>query len=360
MTKDIILIGAFPPPVHGAAKNLKIFSKALRKKSNVLEIDISPGKIERGVSYHWKKLRRVFVGILFLLFLLLRKRVSAIYISPDGGGGVYYSLIFVALASIFRAPLYLHHRSFSYINEKSLGMSLISFIENKKHTYHVFLCDLMKSKFENIYGIKVSQTISNAQYVSPVDEIKVKKDNKFIIGHLSNLGFGKGLKEVAEVCFRLDELNVEFHLELGGPPESEEVKIYLDTIMEKLGRKVTYHGPVQAHDKDKFYSLLDVFLFPTQYKNEAQPNVVFESNAAGVPVLSVDVGCISSDIDARNGRVYESQSVFVGEAVTEILALVTNPEMLYLLKKSTLKKVKAQAIEAKIEYKNLVDRITSE
>jgi glycosyltransferase involved in cell wall biosynthesis len=49
---------------------------------------------------------------------------------------------------------------------------------------------------------------------------------------------------------------------------------------------------VPADEVAAFYRRLDVFLFPSSYKHEAEPLVVLEAARAGVPTVAFDTGCI--------------------------------------------------------------------
>lgn len=51
-------------------------------------------------------------------------------------------------------------------------------------------------------------------------------------------------------------------------------------------------GPVSAASKQDFFDGIDVFLFPSRYRNETEPLVVLEAMAQGVPVVASALGCI--------------------------------------------------------------------
>lgn len=356
--KKIIIIGSLPPPIHGAAKNLKLFFDNVSSNHPTTIINISPGQLTRGLFYHLRKLSRVIFGIVKLFFLAARKDVSSIYMCPDGGFGSYYSLIFVIIANLFNLPLYLHHRSFLYLNKQTVGMRLIKKYE-PRDTCHIFLCEKMKDLFNIYYDSTTDMMIvSNAQYVRPVEKVSLTND-VIVLGHLSNLGFEKGLRHIFNVCDSLQKLSIPFKLQLGGPTESKEVQMYLDEMLIKFGDCVNYHGQVSSEHKSNFYTSIDIFLFPTEYRNEAQPNVVFEANAHGVPVFSINTGCISADIGPENGFVFENPKDFIDQAPHILKALANDKCRLFALKNSTLSKIKFESNKSKKSYEALLERVTN-
>jgi glycosyltransferase involved in cell wall biosynthesis len=341
------------------AKNLKLFSDAVAKKTNVININISPGQINRSHIYHLTKVKNVILGAMHLLKLAVAKKVTVVYMPPDAGFGAYYSLIFVMITRLFAIPLFLHHRSFAYINKSTLGMSLINKCESKDTT-HIFLCEKMETGFERNYGIKNSTLIvSNAQHVTPADKVN-SGNEELVIGYLSNLSFEKGLKQVFQVCNLLEQSKIKFRLDLGGPTENAEVKEFLNLKLIEFKDKVNYYGPIKHNNIEQFYANLDLFLFPTEYRNEAQPNVLFEANAAGVPVLSINTGCISTDVNCENGFVFDSQSSFAEESLEVIKILSADKIKLRELKQSTLDKIRYESKKAKSAYENLVDKMVKE
>ncbi len=89
----IIMIGAFPPPVHGMANVNKAMRQLLSSKSDkVVVIDVSASTLHRSMLARLERLYRVLVG----MFTLLRKcerRRSTIYMSVSGGSGQLYEVL---------------------------------------------------------------------------------------------------------------------------------------------------------------------------------------------------------------------------------------------------------------------------
>ncbi len=56
---------------------------------------------------------------------------------------------------------------------------------------------------------------------------------------------------------------------------------------------VTWSGPIYGLDKQVFFNTIDVFVFPSRYVNEAEPLVIHEALAYGLPVIATDRGCIA-------------------------------------------------------------------
>jgi glycosyltransferase involved in cell wall biosynthesis len=358
VAKKIVVIGPFPPPIHGMAKNLKLFSDELAVTAEVINIDISPESINRGTKYHITKFVKVLKGLLALIKNCLSKRVAVIYMPPDAGFGAYYSLLYILIARTFNIPLFLHHRSFLYINKKTASMSLIT-KKQPKETCHVFLCQKMKDMFEQHYGTCAdSLIVSNAQHAICKETIQ-GQNTALVIGHLSNLSFEKGLKQIFNTCRVLDDRRISYTLELAGPAENKETAVYIKNQIRELKSKVNYYGLIQGEQKDEFYSKVNVFLFPTQYRNEAQPNVIFEANACGIPVLTIDVGCITTDVDCNNGFVFKNQQDFDLGApdVLEKLSQATN--QFADLREKTLQKAKLESQKAKDNYSQLLSRLAS-
>ena len=74
---------------------------------------------------------------------------------------------------------------------------------------------------------------------------------------------------------------------------------------------------------------LDVLLFPTSYRNEAEPIAILEALAYGIPVIAWDRGCIGSIL--RRGADMPGEAIatdhpYLPEAVQRIEAWIEKPE----------------------------------
>ena len=87
---------------------------------------------------------------------------------------------------------------------------------------------------------------------------------------------------------------------------------------------MTYHGPLHGGPKAAFYRSLDLFLFPTNFAQEAAPNVIFEAAEAGVPSLSVDRACILELLGQLTGESCDRDAEF-GAFVLRYLGRAAEP-----------------------------------
>lgn len=318
MNSKVAVVGPFPPPVHGMAKNTKIVADELEQHVEVLRCDISPGSLIRGWSYHRRK------GLLVvkaLLQIAVKRGLKCLYIPSDAGLGMVYTALFLVVARIRGLSVFVHHRSFAYIDRPSVLMRLIVSVGGAG-AQHIFLCGKMRSEFQRLYGERFGgRVVSNAQHVHPISDDEVRSaGGEFVIGHLSNLSREKGLFEVLGVFETLRQAGVDCRLILAGPAASEEAESAIERVLNLYGSSVEHRGPVWGDEKDAFYRAIDVFLFPTKYKNEAQPNVVFEAMSYATPVVAYGRGCVREDLNV-GGMVVSDGGDFVSAAKEFILAV---------------------------------------
>jgi len=102
--------------------------------------------------------------------------------------------------------------------------------------------------------------------------------------------------------------------EIAGPVLEEAVQTRLNELLATHSGRVLYHGPVYGRAKDAFYDRVDVFLFPTKWKQEAQPNVIYEAFAGGAAVVAFARGCIPDMIPSDFGLVVDREADFASLA----------------------------------------------
>lgn len=358
------VIGPFPPPVHGMGKNLLIFYNALSEKvgqDQVTKIDISPGSLKRGFKYHSTKITKVLFGcinILLLGLINLRQR-NVVYMPVDAGLGVVYSSLFSVISRLLGMTLFIHHRSYAYINKYSKLMKLFVFIGGSKAT-HIFLCQDMEDKYRNLYGfVGRSIVVSNAGHVEPISTPREKGKNTVVLGFMSNISEAKGIIETIDIFKRLKKQGYDVDLHIAGPFDNREAERLVEESI-KDHQEIKILGPVHNNDKHQFFLNIDVFIFPTKYKNEAQPNVVFEAMSYFVRPITTNIGCLSSDFISGGVDVYsEKEQDFVRAASSKIEEYILNPEYLLRKQNSSHQIVCQMKVNAEKTYCNMVDMISN-
>jgi glycosyltransferase involved in cell wall biosynthesis len=310
MSNRVVMIGAFPPPVGGAAKNNQLIFESLKSQGvEVVKLDTAASSLShrREVSFHAQRIRRNFAALL----RARRDSGSTLYSVPDGGAGAWYTLSQLRAAGHKYRRIVLHHRSFNYIDNHSRPMALIAATYPRKTT-HVFLSSGMADAFMARYGTVEHIVASNARFVDSEASMEPlpRPAGRLRIGHLSNLCRDKGFFEVARSFAAVRAAGIDAELHLAGPAVEPQVESCLASLREIHEDRVVHLGPLNGASKRDFYRGLDLFLFPTQFIHEASPNVVFEALAAGIPVLATSRGCIAEMIGDESGRVCPKEGDF--------------------------------------------------
>jgi glycosyltransferase involved in cell wall biosynthesis len=105
---------------------------------------------------------------------------------------------------------------------------------------------------------------------------------------------------------------------LAGPIENAADAALVEVARSEIGEHLNYLGPLYGAEKDRFLAELDVFVFPTRYRNEAQPNAVFEAMSAGAAVVVFARGCLGEDVSCDSGLLVEPSADFVSAACEQL------------------------------------------
>jgi glycosyltransferase involved in cell wall biosynthesis len=354
--RNVVIAAAFPPPVHGLSKISESIAADLANLADVYRYDLSARSLARSPAYHWRRA----VAVLSSAAGILRngfRRNACLYIPADGGLGLLYTFLLVALARLSGQAVVVHHHSFSAIDRHSHVMSALVAVAGKP-AIHVFLCQKMQRQFrENYRGQWRSLVSSNAIHLPVASEISVRAADTIRIGLLSNLTREKGLYlflDVLRACVR-DGLAVEGRL--AGPIDDMSDLAALRAAQSELGDSLIYLGPQYGEAKSGFLSELDVFLFPTIYRNEAQPNAVFEAMSAGLAVILFGRGCLDEDVSADCGLLIPPSDDFVSAALAQIASWHQNRAGLAAAKTAARQRFAALRAAAANDYETLLRTI---
>ena len=360
-TSTTVVLGTVPPPMGGAAKNNRIVFEALRRSSSneVILIDTSIGDLAhcRSARYYLRKLTN-FVSSLKRLMVCGTGQEKKLYIVPDGGWGLWISVCYVAVARLRGFEIYQHHRTFAYVDTWALSMRILTWVA-RATSCHVFLSDGMSRKFCQKYGeIQDKLICSNARFVEPQSpEFGNAKSSPIRLGYLSNLCREKGVYDVIEAFEAIAGNDESVSLVIAGKAVTQKVANDVADFKSRWKHRVKLLGHVEGQEKADFYANIDVFLFPTRFRQEAQPNVIFEAMSYGACCISVRRACIPEMYDSDAGIIVDDIDSYV-PAVCDFVSRVQHmPSTLAEFKQAAYRTVQAKRLLALGQFETMIRRL---
>lgn len=301
----VAMVASFPPPVGGAALVNQTVLDGLRARgADVAVLDVSGPTLahSRGIGYH---LRRIAANLRAMVGAgRTGGRGHTLYLVPDAGLGAWYTwAIARAVAGRF-GHVVVHHHSCRYIEEHSRPIAMLTDRFRDRMT-HVFLTNGMRDAFQHCYGKVEAIVATNACFVAEEAALAPMPTlpGPLRLGHLSNLCEDKGFFVVADTFDAVRSRGIDATLTLAGPALEPLVEKRIGALMARHGDRVRHVGAVRGAAKRDVYRSIDIFLFPTQFRQEAAPLVLYEAMAAGVPSLTVDRGVIADVVSDIAGAV---------------------------------------------------------
>lgn len=351
-----MVVGPLPPPMQGAAATTEAFVAHLAATGplSVCNNAIGPGGRLTGSIVKFVRT----MGALAVVAGGARRPGRALYIALDGGLGLAYNLMVVALARALGYRLYLHHHSFAYISTPSLLMALLARAAGRRAT-HVVLCGAMGAALAARYpATERTFVLSNAGLI-PMPPATAGRDHgpRFVIGLLSNLIADKGIDSAIAVLRAGRQRGLDLRLVLAGPAQDGAMERLLAAARAEFGDAIEITGAIGEGAKPAFFAGLDLFVFPSRYDNEAEPRVVIEALVHGVPVLATARGCLPDMIGADAGATVDPGDDFVTAALALVISLQTDPARATHMKAAALARGRALAAAGRGQIENLARRI---
>jgi glycosyltransferase involved in cell wall biosynthesis len=356
----IFFLGPLPPPVHGfAAINQKMLA-LLSQKTEVRVFNNSPGvRTRRGPLGPLFKLSDRLSQFLSFLFLAMVKRPDALYVGLSGGMGQLFDTFYILAARLSGASIFLHHHSFVYVNApKAYNRICLRLAGNASH---IALCDTMAEKLSGAYGIPQERIciLSNAAYLDdrhdPAPVRKPQRDT-LTLGFLSNIILEKGIVEFFDVIDSLVQQGYRVKGVVAGPVDTAIKDMFFSMLKEQ--KEVEYLGPVYEEKKDAFFRSIDILLFPTKYRNEAEPLTLLEAMRERVPVIAANRGCIRSMV-ARSGVRCPEIDHYVEEASEYIKSVLNGTISLQALSEKAFRQFCKMRSMHRARLDNLLEKITA-
>jgi glycosyltransferase involved in cell wall biosynthesis len=321
----VIMVGPFPPPVHGMATiNAAVRDQLVAAGADSLVIDVSADTLARSFASRGARLPKAVRAVLILL-LGRHRSGDSLYMSVSGGPGQLYEIVFVLCARLRRLRTYLHHHSFAYLDSPSV-VSWLLFLLAGRSAVHVTLSRHMAQRLSRRYRVRRVLSISNSVFVSgSQSEDRSNRTELGSIGFMSNLSLEKGLFEFLDLAADMRRNGLPVKALLAGPFQDAETEEHTQTGLSETDN-VEYVGPKYGEGKEVFLSDTDAFIFPTRYRNEAEPIVVLEAMSQGIPVIAYGRGCIPEMVSPDSGLVIDPGEAFGPSALAKIKQWVNSPE----------------------------------
>jgi len=320
-TREILVVGPFPPPVHGFAQATMDVAALLEGQGfRVTRIDLKP--IRSGALS--------FLGIRLSQFATLLRAVlrgSGVYVGLSGGMRQGIDLVFLAIARFGGARLYVHHHSFAYLNRPTALASICICLSGRSAT-HIALCCGMKNALQRRY-----KTARNVEVMSNagLQSVHLEYRNRTAIqriGYLGALTAEKGILEFVNTAVKLAQRHKDLRFSIAGPCDDAAIREQVAATCQAYS-SIEYVGPVYGADKHAFIGSLDVLLFPSSYSNEAEPLVILEAMSSGIPVIGWDRGCIGEMLlwGDSDSHAIQKEASFSALAATKIEDWLSSPEL---------------------------------
>jgi glycosyltransferase involved in cell wall biosynthesis len=297
----VIFIGPRPPPVHGQAMATLAVCEGLRRAGVPLVVcDTSEGVRD----HRWSGTVGRIITYLVAAGKVGLFRRATVYSTANSGSGIAMTAFICLAARLRKRRFFLHHHSYSYVARRWAPMAFVARLAGKNAT-HIVLSPSMGADFTaSTPEVRRFLVLNNAGLVDPALRafpLRQRETRSITLGHICNLSRAKGTDTTVDAALAARKAGFDIRLIIAGPTGDAAAQAAIERAAEGLGRDFEYRGAVYGAAKVAFFAEIDVFLFPSRYDHEAEPLVVLEALAAGVPVIATDRGCIADDIGATGG-----------------------------------------------------------
>jgi len=266
LNKKIHFIRANKTKFGGAEKYLSRLSKALAKKNidhqviNSIFPKLLPSWL-RAILFNFQVF--LFKGDKFY-FSLERITCPDIYRAGDGVHKAFLQVLDKSKINPLH-PIYLYLEKRCFQNAKRI-IANSSMVKSQIINYYSVNPDKVKVVYNGIQ----SKTLQYQQSFEKLSrEFSITKDHSILL--YVGSGFKrKGVKEFLQIISKLEKFNITAFV-IG---KEKNMTYYRNLAKElKINNEVVFTGP--REDVDDFYSVSDIFIFPTHY--EPFSNVVLEA-----------------------------------------------------------------------------------
>jgi glycosyltransferase involved in cell wall biosynthesis len=307
--KKVLLLGKLPPPYMGPAIAAQIILQSdLKNRVDLFFLDTranasihtlgkwSLGKVLKNLSLYWKLCRMIGKH---------KPDLVLIPISQTTGGFIKDS-IYILLARLMGKKVLLQLRGSNFkhwISQASgLTQGYVRFVLKRTEGI-IVLGKKLKHLFEDYFPEEKIFVVPNGGDYN-IPQKRVQSEELRML-YLSNLLAAKGIEDVFKAVEMVYRTHKNFSVDLIGDWLHAETKEACLALLENHSLPIRIHSPEESRNKLQYLADADIFVFPPR-EPEGHPWAIVEAMAAGLPVISTDMGAITESVlDGMNGFIVD-------------------------------------------------------
>jgi glycosyltransferase involved in cell wall biosynthesis len=296
---DVIVISQLPPPVHGSTVMTRTFMEVLvgsGRRPVLVDRRFSRSVDEIGAT----SLKKVFSGIslLFRLGKALRdhREAAVVFFTTNRPPSFWVDVVMSVELRVMRRSYvaYVHTSGYRELADRGpihrRGVDLLL----GGAASVVVLGESMLADVQQFTDSRC--IIPNA--VGGPEQRATRVGGSSTIAFLSNLIPGKGAEDFMRIANRcLGDAPDAHAIVIGRAPSGEYAEGLLSILDPDVRGRVDFVGALFDEARDDLLATVEVLVFPSTYRYEAQPLTVLEAMRSGVPVVAYDVGGLRDVID---------------------------------------------------------------
>ncbi|MDM5157371.1 glycosyltransferase family 4 protein [Bacillus sp. DX1.1] len=291
--KDIIMIGPSPFNRGGISSVIQ----------SLLELEPIYNRTFLVSSYSdgnkLKKILAFLKGIVQCLFILIfNRQVEILHIHTASRGSFFRKRIFVKLGKWFGKKIILHIH----------GAEFMMFYQESNDTVKKQIREILdqvdviitlskkwKVDIESITDNRNVKVIYNAIDSKKFNLSNLDEQNILFMGRI---GTRKGIYDLVDIIPQIIEDFPNVKLHIAGDGDLQTLKRRIEEL--NINSSICIHGWINHNQKVQLLEQSSIFTLPSY--NEGLPVSILEAMAAGLPVISTNIGGIPEQIDnAYNG-----------------------------------------------------------
>ncbi|EJQ24128.1 glycosyltransferase family 4 protein [Bacillus cereus] len=288
--KDIIMIG--PSPLNRGGISSVI--KSLLELQNMYDRTFLVSSYNDGSKF--KKIVAFFKGIVHCLFILIfNRQVKIMHIHTASRGSFFRKKIFVKLGKTFKKKVVLHiHGAEFMVFYQESSKDIRNQIREVLNQVDVIitLSQKWKEDIESITNNRNVKVIYNA-----IDSQKFNLsnlDNQNIL-FMGRVGTRKGIYDLVDIMPQVVSKFPHVKLHIAGDGDLPALKRKIKDL--NINNSICIHGWINHNQKIELLERSSIFALPSY--NEGLPVSILEAMAAGLPVISTNIGGIPEQIDHK-------------------------------------------------------------